>query len=219
MANDKRSKMKNKRLRSKYSWVKSEEQHVEDCCATGDREMKTSELWKKLMESRGIHSGYGPQDEDEEGESGGPISTEVNSDGDPFGFADDLDDGEDVETSQSKAAPKDPNAKKLFRKLIDKTHPDKTNSNENVEDFFRAREAYDNNNLAELVSLCMKYNIEVPEYLLEAENISLEQSIKEMEQSINSKQTTLGYLWFMANNDEEKQRLLDMVMAQYGDRF
>ncbi|HAW79720.1 MAG TPA: hypothetical protein DCX27_08405, partial [Balneola sp.] len=70
--------MRNKRLRSKYSWVKSEEQYVEDCCSTGDREMKTSELWKKLMESRGIHSGYGPQDEDEEGESGGPISTEVN---------------------------------------------------------------------------------------------------------------------------------------------
>ncbi len=213
--------MKNKRLRSKYGWVKSEEEYTSDCCAEGDRDMKSSDLWRKLMESRGIYSGYGPGEEEGD-EPGGPISTEVNDDANIFdtpedlGHNDDPDDGEDVEASKSA---KDPNAKKLFRKLIEKTHPDKTNSNDNVEDFFKAREAYENSNLAELVALCMKYNIEVPEYLVEAENISLEQSIKEMEQSINSKQSTLGYLWFMANSDEEKQRLLDMVMAQYGDRF
>jgi hypothetical protein len=215
---NKKAKMKNKRLRSKYSWVKSEEEHTNDCCAEGNRDMRSSELWRKLMESQGIYSGYGPGQEEPK-EQGGPISTNVDDNANIFETPEDLgvnDDGEDVEVSNSD--PKDPNSKKLFRKLLEKTHPDKTKSNDNVEDFFRAREAYENNNLAELVALCMKYNIDVPEYLLEAENLSLVRSIKETEHNISKMQNTLGYLWFMASNDEEKQRLLDLVLQQYGNQ-
>ena len=207
-----KAKKANKRLRSKYGWVKSELEYTEECCAEGDREMRSSELWRKLMESQGIHSGYGPKDENEP-EPGGPLSEDVLENADMFETPDDLD------VPSSAGGQKDPNAKKLLRKLIDKTHPDKTQNNDHVEDFFKAREAYDNNNIAELVALCMKHDIDVPEYLLEAENESLTSAIADMEQGIKTKQSTLAYQWYLAENDEQRQRLLDLLMAQYGHQF
>ena len=208
-----KAKKTNKRLRSKYRWVKSEFEYMEECCTEGDKDMRNSELWRRLMESQGIYSGYGPEPEEED-PPGGPISKEV-LDGDMLGTPDDLD--EDAAPTAQKS--KDPNAKKLFRKLIDKTHPDKTQSNDHVEDFFSAKKAYEENNIAELVSLCLKYNIDVPEYLLEAENESLTVSILGLENEITAKQKTLAYQWYLTENDEQKQALLDRLMEQYGHNF
>ena len=208
-----KSKKTNKRLRSKYGWVKGEFEYTEECCAEGDREMRESELWRKLMESQGIYSGHGPRPE--ETPDAGPISKDVLGGEDMFEMPEDLDDN----LAPTVEKPKDPNAKKLFRKLVDKTHPDKTQSNEHIEDFFKAREAYENNNIAELVSLCTKHNIDVPEYLIEAENQSLQESIRNLEQQIKTKQNTLAYQWYLSETDEQRQRLLDMVMQQYGDQF
>ena len=214
-----KAKKINKRLRSKYSWVKGEFEYTEECCVEGDREMRSSDLWRKLMESQGVRSGYGPKDEGEP-ETGGPLSEDVIEGADIFETPDDLGHGEeDLNAPSSSRGPKDPNAKKLFRKLIDKTHPDKTQSNDYVDDFFKAREAYENNNVAELVALCMKHNIDVPEYLLEAENQSLQTAITDMEREIRTKQGTLAYQWYLAENDEQRQNLLDRLMAQYGDQF
>lgn len=214
-----KAKKTNKRLRSKYGWVKSEFEYITECCADGDREMRSSELWRKLMASQGIYSGYGPKDEGEP-EAGGPLSEDVIEGADIFETPDDLGHGdEDFDVPSNSAGPKDPSAKKLFRKLIDKTHPDKTQNNDYVEDFFKAREAYDNNNIAELVALCMKHNIDVPEYLLEAENQSLQSSITDMEQQIKTKQGSLAYQWYLTENDEQRQDLLDRLMAQYGHQF
>jgi len=210
-----KSKKTNKRLRSKYGWVKGEFEYVEECCAEGDREMRSSDLWRKLMESQGIYSGYGPKPE-ESPESAGQLSKDVLEGADLFETPEGLDSEEEVAPTAEKQ--KDPNAKKLFRKLIDKTHPDKTQNNNHVEDFFKAREAYENNNIAELVALCMKYDIDVPEYLLEAENQSLESTIANLEREIKTKQGTLAYMWYMAENDEQKQRLLDIAMKQYGQQ-
>ena len=171
------------------------------------------------MESQGVYSGYGPKDEGEP-DPGGPLSEDVIEGADIFETPDDLGHGEeDLDMPSSSGGPKDPNAKKLFRKLIDKTHPDKTQNNDYVEDFFKAREAYENNNIAELVALCMKHNIDVPEYLLEAENQSLQTAITDMEREIRTKQGTLAYQWYLAENDEQRQNLLDRLMAQYGDQF
>jgi hypothetical protein len=210
-----KNKKTNKRLRSKYGWVKSEFEYIEECCAEGDREMRSSDLWRKLMESQGIYSGFGPKPE-EPSESAGQLSKDVLEGADLFETPEGLESDEEVAPTADKQ--KDPNAKKLFRKLIDKTHPDKTQNNDHVEDFFKAREAYENNNIAELVALCMKYDIDVPEYLLEAENQSLESTIANLEREIKTKQGTLAYLWYMAENDEQKQRLLDIVMNQYGQQ-
>jgi len=210
---NKKVKKVNKRLRSKYGWVKGEHEYIKDCCAEGDHEMRSSDLWRKLMESQGIYSGYGPKPE-EPPEPAGHLSKDVLEGADLFETPEGLDSEEDVTPTAGK--PKDPNAKKLFRSLLDKTHPDKTQNNDHVEDFFKAREAYENNNIAELVALCMKHDIDVPEYLLEAENQSLESTIISLEQEIKAKQSTLSYMWYMAENDEQKQRLLDMVMKQYG---
>ena len=208
-----KSKKTNKRLRSKYGWVKSEFEYTEECCVEGDREMRESEMWRKLMESQGIYSGYGPKPEETPG--GGPVSRDVLENEDMFEVPDDLED--DIVPAKDK--PKDPNAKKLFRKLVDKVHPDKAQSNKHIEDFFKAREAYENNNIAELVSLCMKHNIDVPEYLVEAENQSLRETITNLEQQIKTKQNTLAYQWYLSETDEQRQRLLDMVMQQYGNQF
>tara|TARA_A100001515_G_scaffold29976_1_gene23384 strand:- start:1650 stop:2303 length:654 start_codon:yes stop_codon:yes gene_type:complete len=210
-----KAKKTNKRLRSKYSWVKGEFEYMEECCAEGDREMRSSDLWRRFMESQGIYSGYGPAPE-EEPEAGGPLSKDVLNDADLFETPEGLEAEEEHATTAEKR--KDPNAKKLFRKLIDKTHPDKTQNNDHVEDFFKAREAYNNNNIAELVALCMKHDIDVPEYLLEAENQSLESTIASLQHQIKTKQGTLAYMWYMAENDEQKQRLLDLVMEQYGQQ-
>ncbi len=207
-----RARKTNKRLRSKYGWIKSEFEYVEDCCQEGDTEMRASDLWRRMLEEEGIYSGGQAQGEGEGGDAG-VISADVLCGEDIFKTPDDLDTDEDHPIAGAK--PKDPNAKKLFRKLIEKTHPDKTKSNDNVEDFFKAREAYENNNLAELVALCMKYNIDIPEYLVEAENASLEGSIKEMEENIASKKRTLAYAWYNAESDEQKQTLLNMVKAQF----
>jgi hypothetical protein len=50
---------------------------------------------------------------------------------------------------------------------------------------------------------------------VEAENASLEGSIKEMEENIASKKRTLAYAWYNAESDEQKQTLLNMVKAQF----
>ena len=110
-----KAKKANKRLRSKYGWVKSEFEYIEECCVEGDREMRSSDLWRKLMESQGIYSGFGPKPE-EPPESAGQLSKDVLEGADLFETPEGIDSDEELAPTAEKQ--KDPNAKKLFRKLF-----------------------------------------------------------------------------------------------------
>jgi len=212
MINTEKAKRLNMKLRREYDFIKLELDYTIECCEHGDRSLRSEDWWKELLRSNGQEV---PDDETEEADEAA-LSTVV---ADPVSETEmppenDLDE-EDVEINENKA-PKDPEVKKMFRKLVEKTHPDRTGTNDTVDDFLKAKEAYENNNLAELVSLGIKYNIDVPDGMILTENNSLMASIRQLKQEIESKQRTIAYKWYLCETEDQKLGLANLLKQMYG---
>lgn len=106
--------------------------------------------------------------------------------------------------------PKSKNYKDLYRKLSLKTHPDHGG---NGEDFTEIKEAYNSDNILELVSYADKYNIDY-EFIKEDENYLIE-SCNKLEEEIKSLQKSLAWSYFTGDK-EVKKRCIDQVKRLTG---
>lgn len=90
---------------------------------------------------------------------------------------------------------------KLYKKISLKIHPDKPNGNS--EQFIKALNAYNSNNILELIILAELYNIE---YVLNDHVFSyIENEIKKIDDKINELQHHVCWLWCNADNDTKKK--------------
>mgnify|MGYP003116636752 CR=1 FL=1 len=111
--------------------------------------------------------------------------------------------------------PKNKDLKTIYRKIVEKTHPDKTGDNSHAGLFSEAARAYKNNNMGKLIEIATKANIEVPNIGKESIYI-LESNIKEIEEEIKHKKQTTSWGWHRAKNDKQKKDIVKAIFASRG---
>jgi hypothetical protein len=103
--------------------------------------------------------------------------------------------------------PKNKDLKKLYRKIAAKTHPDKIGGNQHASLFSEAAAAYKNNDLASLLHLAGKVNIELTELSDESLQL-LHNNIKSLSDHIHIKKTTTAWAWHMSSSEEQKRQVI-----------
>jgi hypothetical protein len=118
---------------------------------------------------------------------------------------------EEVERS----IPKNKDLKKLYRKIAEKTHPDKVGSDKYSSIFSAAADAYANNNLAEILKICGNMNIEIVQLCPESIAL-LKDNIKEISESIYHKKQTAAWQWTETQNEQQKRELIERILQYRG---
>ena len=114
-----------------------------------------------------------------------------------------------------KQSTKNKDVKKLYRKIAEKTHPDKTGSNHYSDLFSEAAEAYNENNIATLLEIAGRLNIELSD--LSSESVLLlENNIKLLAYKIHQKKQTAAWSWHQAKNDEEREKIILLILQNKG---
>jgi len=106
--------------------------------------------------------------------------------------------------------------KKVFRDVMKKTHPDIIKTEEYL-DFYRlAKEAYDTNNIVELVLIASKLNVdfELNEKHVEFIKRIIEIKKKEME----AFQKSYLYMWAHAKSPAEKKAIVELFKGKLRDK-
>jgi len=113
--------------------------------------------------------------------------------------------------SQLKCQNKD--VKKLYHKIVELSHPDKT---EGKEDVFRdATEAYKDQQFGRLLELGAELNIEVGE--LSDDSIELlEQNTLDLEKKLEGLKNSTAWFWYNSETEEEKKELSKFILKQKG---
>ena len=106
-----------------------------------------------------------------------------------------------------------PEVKKLYRQVVELTHPDKTGTNDYSEEFANATAAYKENDLGKLVEIGALMGIEFPPQSIEALQL-LKKSVDTLQNKIVNKQKTTGWAWHNAQNDEERNRIVQYIIEQ-----
>jgi hypothetical protein len=111
------------------------------------------------------------------------------------------------------ASPKQKNKdlKKLYRKIAEKTHPDKTDDADMSEVFKMAASAYSDGDLAMILEIAGNLNIELLELSKES-IILLENNIEKISKEINIMKNTIGWNWTQTTNDEERRFLINQII-------
>lgn len=134
-------------------------------------------------------------------------------------FEDDkLKDMVDEESEKEKESPnRDPLFKKLFRKIVVKCHPDRMDSNlsikqqaEYIDLYDQANQANDNDNMALLITVAIKLEIDLTEEYYEHIHKIEEESAK-VEEQIENIQGSVAWQWYHAD-DEVKDKMLDQYI-------
>lgn len=118
---------------------------------------------------------------------------------------------EEDNDSQLKCQNKD--IKKLYRKIVELTHPDKA---EDQEDIFReATRAYKEENLAMLLEIASELRIKIDE--LSDQSMKLVQkNIQDLETKVEELKQSTAWAWHNCKSSEEKDMLARMILSYKG---
>ena len=120
------------------------------------------------------------------------------------------------EVDEKESAARDPLFKKLFRKIVVQCHPDRMDPDlsikqqaERLEFYELANKANEEDNMALLITVAIKLEIELSEeYMQHVEKIKEE--YKKIEESIKSIQGSIAWQWYHAEEDSK-----DKMLNQY----
>jgi hypothetical protein len=108
---------------------------------------------------------------------------------------------------------KNKDLKKLYRRIAEKTHPDRSGTNDTSKMFSDAAKAYSNNDIAKLLEISSGLNIELS-HLSEESLLLLRNNIENLSQEINNMKQTPAWAWHNANDEEKKEKIIiDIITA------
>ena len=122
---------------------------------------------------------------------------------------------EESEEEDKLPPPKNKELRNLYRKIAEKTHPDKIGSNDHAELFSQASQAYADNDIATLLDIAGRTNVEIDE-LSEASILLLEKNIQKISEEINSKKETTAWAWHKAKTEEQKEAIIKHILKIKG---
>lgn len=107
--------------------------------------------------------------------------------------------------------------KKIFRDIVKKSHPDKIGSDEHLEIYISAKDAYEDNDLMELYRICGKLGISVdPEV---EDMMLLEELIELKRQEIKNIESSFIWTWIKTETQEKKDGLVDQFIKTHHQKF
>lgn len=101
---------------------------------------------------------------------------------------------------------KDPKLKLLYRSIAKSTHPDKLRDESLKELYLEATNAYENNNILPIFTICDK--LRIPYDVTEEETNLIRSEIKSLKDRTILLESTYSYKWFTSNTNSEKERIL-----------
>ncbi len=116
-------------------------------------------------------------------------------------------DSEDSEDSED--IKRNPDVKKLYRHIAKKIHPDKEAGGDE-EQFKLAAQAYRENNIAVLLQIASRHNIELTEMSQETINL-FEDNITTLQKKIASKKGSSAWYFSQAKTPEDKLNILAFI--------
>jgi hypothetical protein len=119
--------------------------------------------------------------------------------------------GEVSEEYELKTKKKNDDVKKLYRRIAEKTHPDKIGNNEHASVFSEASLAYKEQDIATLLNIAGRLNIELIELSPESVKL-LENNVNSLSDHIDNKKTTTSWAFHVARNDEEKKAVVQAII-------
>lgn len=135
----------------------------------------------------------------------------------PKGISDPEDENNnDISNQKTKSANKNKDLKILYRKIAEKTHPDKTGDNSKADIFSAATTAYDSEDIAKILEIAGGLNIEVPN--LSPESILLlNNNIKKVSDLIEVKKQSAAWHWYESGDDDlKKEALIKIILKHKG---
>jgi hypothetical protein len=118
--------------------------------------------------------------------------------------------GEQEGGGEDKKQKKSPKIKKLYREIVKNTHPDKTNSNEHVESYNRARSAYEKNDLIELYFVAISLDIDVE--LDENDLLNINETISSKRRELHNLEQSYLWLWYNAKTKEQRDMVVNLFI-------
>jgi hypothetical protein len=96
--------------------------------------------------------------------------------------------------------------KKIYRDIVKITHPDKSDSEEYLDVYIRAKEAYADNNLLDLYLICLELKIDVDIEPEDLDNIMEILTLKRSE--LSNLESSFLWLWAHAKTKESKDSIV-----------
>lgn len=125
-----------------------------------------------------------------------------------------LDELEEVDEKTSKLKE---GLKKLYRKIVKLTHPDKTmhknNKKELSELYIRAKKAMSTMDVYEILIICDKLDIE---YAIDINHKDiLEENLQKKKMLLKSIESSFIWLWIKADSDDKKDSIVDLFLQKH----
>jgi hypothetical protein len=194
-----------KKLTLQYEYLKLEKEEVDEICKSIEPEIREF-LRKHYPEHYAIfYENEDPPDSD---------STKMESPPQP-NLEEDISDNFDNLEHQTSSSPKNPDLKKLFRKIVEKTHPDKVGDNRYADLFAEAVDSYNQDDIGKLLTLASQLNIELTKLSIESLTL-LNNNIQNLFSEIQRKKNTTGWAWSQTKSDEEKKQLIQTILMHKG---
>jgi len=124
------------------------------------------------------------------------------------------DEGESKKETKNRA-PVDKRIRKLYRKVVDKTHPDKVGE-AYVDYFRRATKAYQSGDFGDLLEVADELDIPIPPGLEKERSKFLQKQIDELKIWLQGRKNTIGWLWAEAGSEEEKEEIKNRFCSCHG---
>ena len=193
------SKIKAKKLTLQYSYLILEKEEVDEVCFEMEKEIRKIIKLKYPKEYEEIFGSKNPKQNLKK-----PPPQEY-----PDEVSENIEEvSENIEVQKSI---KSKDVKKLYRKIAEKTHPDKTGNNDRAEMFSNATKAYEQNNVGTLLNLAGALNIELTSLSPETVKL-LENNIVLLSQEINTLKNTAAWAFHSADSDEQKEKVILTVI-------
>lgn len=113
---------------------------------------------------------------------------------------------EDIDLELDETIDKDPKLKSLYRKIVKSTHPDKKDDDNLNDIYLKATEAYDNNNILSLFSICDRLSI--PYDISDDEGGLIKSEIDKIKNRITFLESTYTWRWLISDDDLVKEQII-----------
>jgi hypothetical protein len=188
-----------KKLSLQYAYLRLEKEEVVEACLSTEGEIR-SYIEKHYREA--YRSIYGPPSN--------PVSPPIVEPEEEKEIEE-----EEIKEEPEPTVPKNKDLKTLYRRIAEKTHPDRAGSNEYAELFSQAAEAYAHNDIARLLEIAGVANIELIE--LSDESLSLlKNNIETISKDIDMKKQTAAWVWYNAESDEQRENIVKNILNHHG---
>jgi hypothetical protein len=102
--------------------------------------------------------------------------------------------------------------KYIFREIVKICHPDKSGSEDLINEYLLAKEAYEKNDLLSLYTISLKLNIIVD---VDENNVwFLKRNIEQKRKELSDFEKSFLWLWVYAKTDEEKNKIIELYINQ-----